>query len=82
MSENQNKQKNKEELKLLLLEQAEKQLVEAVQKAEQSVVDAQKSLQEAQSNRIALHAQLQLLRRIDEKANEMFMTQNASQATP
>ena len=66
-------QKTKEEVKAELYAQAEQQLIAAVDKADKAVNDAQLKLQQAQSDRIAVQAQLALIRKVNEKVEEFFL---------
>lgn len=76
------KTKSKEEVKAELYAQAEQQLIAAVDKADKAVNDAQLKLQQAQSDRIAVQAQLALIRKVNEKVEEFFLAKPTDAVQP
>ena len=76
------KTKSKEEVKTELYAQAEQQLIAAVDKADKAVNDAQLKLQQAQSDRIAVQAQLALIRKVNEKVEEFFLAKPTDAIQP
>lgn len=62
-----NETKSKEVVTYELYVQIEKQLIEAIDKAD-------KAVQEAQSNRTSIHAQLAMIRKVNEKVEQYLIT--------
>ncbi len=75
------KSPSKEELTKSLYDQAEQQLITAVEAADKLVIDTQQKLQQAQNDRIAVHAQIALIRKVNDKVQAYFLAKDASSAT-
>jgi Na+-transporting NADH:ubiquinone oxidoreductase subunit NqrC len=70
--------KSKAEVAYGLYSQAEQQLIVSVEKADKAVIEAQQKLQQAQSDRIAVQAQLALIKKVNERVEEYTVSKDAS----
>ncbi len=70
--ETKEKQKvSKAEVAFSLYTQAQEQLVQAIENNNALLAKTQQTLQQAQADKIALNAQLALIRKVNEKADEI-----------